>query len=74
MCFYMFFKVLRPFEGLATKLASVRLQGDMDTNVRCDMISLHDLNAAAPPRTSQVEVVGAFATDVHLAHMFLADD
>jgi hypothetical protein len=33
VCFDMFFKILWAFEGLATKFALVRLEGDMDSNV-----------------------------------------
>lgn len=71
MGFDMLFEILRALESLAAEIALVRLQRNMHTNVRGDMITLDRRGAAATPLTSQIEVVGAFATDVSLTHMVL---
>lgn len=47
----MFFEVLRPLESLATKLASVRFQRNMNTDVGCDVVTLDDSDTTAPPIT-----------------------
>jgi hypothetical protein len=67
----MFLEVLWAFEGLATEFAFVRLEWDVDSNVRGDVVALDGRGTAATPLTGQVEVVGRFATDVALANMFL---
>lgn len=51
MCLDMFLEVLRPFESLATELASVRFQRNMNTNVRRDVVTLDDSDTTAPPAT-----------------------
>lgn len=67
----MFLEVLWALERLSTKFALVRLEWDVDSNVRGDVVSLDRRGAAATPLTGQVEVVGRFAADVALADMFL---
>lgn len=67
----MLLQVLRTLEGLATEVALVRLQGDMDTNVRRDVVALDRGGTAGTPLTSQVQVVGALAADMALTHVFL---
>jgi hypothetical protein len=67
----MFLEVLWAFEGLATEFAFVRLEWDVDSNVRGDVVTLDSRGAAATPLTGQVEVVGGFTADVALADMFL---
>ena len=64
-------QVLRPLEGLATKVASVRLQRYVNTDVRCDVVAFHNGDATGTPGTSEVEVIGTFATDVAFANVFL---
>jgi hypothetical protein len=68
---YMFLEVLRTFERLAAELALVRFEGDMNTNVRSDVVTLDSGGAAVTPATGQIEVVGALAANMALAHMFL---
>lgn len=65
-------QILRPLEGLAAKVASMRLQRDVNTNVRRDVVAFHDSNATGTPSTSQVEIVGTFATDVTFANVLLS--
>ena len=64
-------QVLRSLECLATEVALVRLERDMDADMRCDVITLDGGRAACAPLASQVEVVGAFATDMSLANVVL---
>ncbi len=67
----MFLEVLRTFEGFATEFTFVRFQGNMDSNVRGDVIAFDGCGTAAAPLTCQIEVVGTLAADVSLADMFL---
>ena len=67
----MLLEILRPLEGLTTKLASVRLEWYVNTDVRGDMIALYDSDTTVTPCASQVKVVGALATNVNLADMVL---
>lgn len=67
----MFLFILWPFESFSTKLAPMRLQGDVNANVRSDMIPLDNFNVAVTPSTDQIQIIGAFATDVDFAYMVL---
>jgi hypothetical protein len=67
----MFLEILWAFKGLATEFALVRLERDMDSNVRGNVVTLDRGRTATSPLTCQVEVVGRFAADVALADMFL---
>ena len=67
----MFLKILRPLEGLAAEIASMRLQGYVDANVRGDVVAFDDGHAAATPVASEVEVVRALASNMGFANMFL---
>ena len=69
----MFLQVLRPFEGLAAEIASMRLQGYVDANVRGYVVAFHDGHAAATPVASEVEVVSTLTSNVGFANMFLQD-
>lgn len=71
MSFHMLLQILRTLESLATELATMRFQGNMDSNVRSDMIALDNLNAAVRPRALQVEIVSAFAANVFVAYVIL---
>jgi len=44
-----FLKILRTFEGLLAKLALVRLQRDVDADVRGDVVALDGGGAAVAP-------------------------
>lgn len=69
--FDVFLQILRTFEGLSTKLTSMRFQWDMDPNMRCDMISFDDLDLTVSPGTHQVQIVGTLATDMSFANVIL---
>jgi hypothetical protein len=65
-------QVLWAFEGLPTKVALMRLQRDMDADVRRDVISLDGSSTAVAPTASEVQVVCALATYMSLADVVLA--
>ena len=67
----MFLQILRTFECLATEVATMWLQRNVNANVGSDVISFDDVDAALTPHALQVEVVGALATDVSFANMIL---
>ena len=69
----MFLEVLRTFECFATKVAFVRFQGNMDTDVRGNVITFDCRGSAATPLASQVEIVGALATDMAFTDMVLIE-
>ena len=71
MSFDMFLEILRPLEGLSTEVASVRLQGYVNSNVRGDVIAFDDRYTTATPSASEIEVISALASDVGLADMIL---
>lgn len=64
-------EILRTLEGLSAEVALVWLQGDVDTNVRGDVVALHSCGAARVPLASQVEVVGALPSNVPLTDVVL---
>ena len=67
----MFLQVLRTLKGLATKVTLVRLQRNMDPDMRGDVVTLDDSSSATAPFASQVEIVGALTANMALTHMFL---
>ena len=67
----MFLQVLRTLEGLPAKLATMRFERNVDTDVGRNMVPLDNRNVAVGPSTLQVEVVCALTADVVLADMFL---
>lgn len=66
-------QILWAFECLATEVALVRLQRDVDSNVRRDVITLYSRSTAVAPLTCQVQVVGALATNMALTDVVLID-
>lgn len=71
MCLDVLLEILRTLERLATEVAFVRLERDMNADVRGDVVSLDGGGAASTPLASQVEVVGALAADMALADVVL---
>jgi hypothetical protein len=67
----MLLEILGSLERLAAHVTLVRLQGHMDPDVRSDVVSLDRGGPARVPLTSQVEVVGALATNVTLTDVLL---
>ena len=67
----MFFEILGSLEGLATEIALVRLQGNMDADVRSDVVTLYSCGATGPPGAGQVQVIRALAAYMAFAYMVL---
>ena len=67
----MLLQILRALESLTTEVTFVRLKWHMDADVRGYMITLDCCGVASAPLAGQVEVVGAFTSNVALANMFL---
>jgi len=66
-------QVLGTLEGFATEVALVRLQGNVNSDVGGDVVALDCSGTAVAPLTRKVEVVGAFAADMALAHMVIEE-
>lgn len=67
----MLFQVLRALEGFAAEVALVRLQRDMNADMRGDMITLDGRSSTGAPLAGQVQVVCALAPDMSFAYMIL---
>jgi len=67
----MLLQVLGTLEGFATEVALVRLQGDVDSDVRGDVVTLDGRSTTVAPLTGQIEVVGALTANMALAHVIL---
>jgi hypothetical protein len=67
----MLLQILGTLESLATEITLVRLERHMHTNVGSDVVALDSGGVAGSPLTSQVQVVGALATDMAFANVFL---
>lgn len=64
-------QILGTLERLATEVALVRLQRNVDTDVRGNVITLNGGSAAVTPLTCQVQIVGALAPNVTFANVVL---
>ena len=71
MSLHILLEILRPLESLATEVAFVRLERNVDADVRGDVVTLHGGGAAGSPLAGEVEIVSALAADVALADMVL---
>jgi len=69
----MLLEILRALESLAAEVALVRLEWNVDTNVRGDVITLHSSGTAVSPLASEVEIVRALATDMPFADVVLIE-
>lgn len=67
----MLLEILGTLERLATELALVGLEGNMDADVGGDVITLDRGSTARVPLASEVQVVGALATDMALTNVLL---
>lgn len=72
MCLDMFLQILWSLEGFATEFTLVRLERDVDSNMRCDVVALDGGSSALTPCACQVEVVGRLSADVSFAYMLLS--
>jgi hypothetical protein len=57
-------QILWPLESLATEIAFVRLEWDVHSNVRSDVITLDSRSPAVAPLACEIQIVGAFAADM----------
>ena len=73
VCLDVFLQILGALKSLTAEVALVRLQGDVNTNVRRNVITLHSRSAAVAPLAGQVQVVGALATKMAFAKVVLID-
>lgn len=64
-------QVLGTLEGLAAEVTLVRLERDMDTDMRRDVITLDGSSPAGVPLAGQIEVVGALSAYMSLADVVL---
>jgi hypothetical protein len=64
-------EILGAFERLSAKVALVRLQGHVDTDVRSDVVPLDCSGAAVAPLAGQVQVVGAFTANMTFTDVIL---
>lgn len=64
-------EILWSLECLATEIALMRLEWDVDTDVRGDVIPFDSGSATCTPSACQVEVVRALATNMTLANVIL---
>lgn len=69
----MLLQVLGPLEGLAAELALVRLERNMDADMRGDVVTLHSGGPATVPVAGEVQVVGALAANMTLTDVFLKE-
>ena len=67
----MFLQILRALESFATKVALVRLERNMDTDVRGDVVAFNGGSVALAPCTGQIEVVSRLAANMAFADMLL---
>lgn len=55
---HMLLQILRTLESFTAKLALVRLEGNMDTDMGRDVVALNGCGSAGTPCASEAEVVG----------------
>lgn len=66
-----FLQILRTLEGFAAKVALVRLEGNMNADVRGDVVSLDRGGSAISPLAGEVQIVRALPTDMAFADVVL---
>ncbi len=67
----MFLEILRTLEGLAAEVTFVRLQGDVDPDMRGDVVPLDGRSSALAPGAGEVQVVSRLAANMSLADVLL---
>jgi hypothetical protein len=68
---HMFLQVLGTFERFSAKVTFVRLQWDVDADMRSDVVTLDGGGTAGVPSTGQVQVISALPSNVLLTDMVL---
>ena len=67
----MLLQILRALEVLSTEGAAMRLEWDVNANMRSNMVAFHHLGTTRSPRTCEAEIVRALAPNMFFAKMFL---
>ncbi len=67
----MLLEILWALEALSAESAFVWLQWNMDADVRGNVVALDSGGTAVDPSTSQVQVVGRFASDMALTDVLI---
>lgn len=65
------FEILGALESFPTEVALVRLQRDVNPDVRGDVVPLDSGGAAVTPLAGQVQIVSALAANMALANVIL---
>jgi hypothetical protein len=68
---FMLLQVLGTFEALSALFAGMGFEGDVDSNVTCDVVSFGGLGGTGSPAASQAQIICRFAANVFLAQMVL---
>jgi len=71
MRFDMLLQILWTLESLSAKIAFVRLERNMNTDMGCDVIALDCRSTTVAPLAGQVQVIRALAANVTLADVVL---
>jgi hypothetical protein len=74
VCFDVLLQVLGALEAFAAKLALVRFERDMYSDVRGDVIALDGGCATRIPLAGKAQIIGALATNVAFANVFLGQE
>jgi hypothetical protein len=68
---FMLLQVLGTFEALSALFACMGFEGDMDSNVTCNVVSFGGLGGTVSPAASQAQIICRFAPNVFLTQMVL---
>jgi hypothetical protein len=71
MCLDVLLEILGALEALAAKVTLVRLEWNVNTDMRRDVVALDCCCSALVPLARQVQVVGALAANMLLANMLI---
>lgn len=71
VCLDMLLEILGALEGLAAKVALVRLEGNVYADVGGDVVALDGGGATGAPLAGEVQVVGALAANMALTDVIL---
>jgi hypothetical protein len=64
-------QILWSLECFTAEIALVRLERDVHSNMRSDVITLDSSSPAVAPLACEIQIIGAFAADMALANMVL---
>jgi hypothetical protein len=68
---FMLLQVLGTLEALSALFACMGFEGDMDSNVTCNVVSFGGLGGTVSPAASQAQIICRFAPNVFLTQMVL---